>query len=224
MKRLLFAIMLFASVQLRASHQASELRLRMFDNAWFTATIGPEAFLSPVTRLQIDHLMPGNHFVRIFRHDLSYHHRFGAPIEVFAGYVEIPAYSRVHAILDRQWRFRIQRITALTPPPVIWHQPVVEPFAWHMNDHEFGMLVNTISRLSFESSRMQITRQALASNYFSSSQVAELMRLMTFESTRLELAKLAWHKTVDQNRYYIVNDLFTFESSITELNHYIYKG
>ena len=235
MKKLHIIIaLLFASVQLEASHQASQLNLRMADNAWFTATVGHQVHNTPVTRLRLDHLAPGSHFIRVFRHDLSFFNRFGAPVQVFAGYVDIPAASKVNAMVDRQYRFRINKITPLWNQPVhhqpvyhqpIVHHPVVAPDCHYtMNEHEFGNLVYTISRLSFESSRVQIARQALAGNYFTAHQVSELMRLMTFESTKLEIAKLAYHKTVDQNNYYIVNDLFTFESSIMELNDYIFRG
>lgn len=234
MKRLLTIALFFASVQLQASHLASELNIRMFDNAWFTATVGHQVYNQPVTRLKLHHLAPGSHFIRIFRHDHLYHHRYGAPVEIFAGYVEIPSASRVNALVDRQNRFRINKIVPLAPAPVwqepVYHQPVVHhpvvvpDYHYAMHENDFRNLVYTISRLSFESSRMQIARQAIANNYFTSYQVAELMRLMTFESTKLDLAKLAFHKTVDQNNYYIINDQFTFESSIMELNDYIYRG
>jgi hypothetical protein len=235
MKKLHIIIaLLFASVQLEASHQASQLNLRMADNAWFTATVGHQAHNTPVTRLRLEHLAPGSHYIRVFRHDLSFFNRFGAPVQVFAGFVEIPAASKVNAMIDRHFRFRINKITPLWNQPVyhqpvihhpVVHHPVVTPvYHYAMNDHDFGNLVYTISRLSFESSRVQIARQAIANNYFTAHQVAELMRLMTFESTKLDIAKQAYHKTVDQNNYYLINDLFTFESSIMDLNNYIFRG
>lgn len=49
------------------------------------------------------------------------------------------------------------------------------------------------------------------------------MFLFNFESTRLELAKYAYGHTYDIANYYMLNDAFTFESSIEELNNYI-KG
>jgi hypothetical protein len=93
-----------------------------------------------------------------------------------------------------------------------------------MSDHEFDGLIHTLGRMSFESSRMQVARQAIASNNFSSRQIVSLMRLMTFESSRLEIAKAAYSKTLDRQNYWMVNDLFTFESSIVELNNFIHRG
>lgn len=44
---------------------------------------------------------------------------------------------------------------------------------------------------------------------------------MTFEENKLTIAKYAYTKTADPNNYFQLNDAFTFESSIDELNAYI---
>jgi len=68
---------------------------------------------------------------------------------------------------------------------------------------------------------MTVAKQLINNNYFSSRQVARLIQQMTFESSKLELAKYAYSKTVDKSNYFIVNDQFSFESSITALSDYI---
>ncbi|HNQ83646.1 MAG TPA: DUF4476 domain-containing protein, partial [Bacteroidales bacterium] len=52
-------------------------------------------------------------------------------------------------------------------------------------------------------------------------QVKEIMKLFSFEESRLEFAKYAYGYTYDLSNFYIVNDAFSFESSIDELNKYI---
>jgi hypothetical protein len=47
------------------------------------------------------------------------------------------------------------------------------------------------------------------------------MLLFSFEDTRLEFAQYAYAYTLDLRNYYKLNDAFTFESSIDELNKYI---
>ena len=93
-----------------------------------------------------------------------------------------------------------------------------------MDDYAFSGLVSTIRNMDFESSRMAVVRNAIATNHFSARQVADLMRLMTFDSSRLEVAKWAYAKTIDRENYWVVYDLFTFESSIVELNQYINRA
>jgi hypothetical protein len=227
MKRfLIIAAMVVASVQLQASHLASEFNLRIHEMAWFTVTLDNQVFETPVNRFQLGHLEPGTHYLTVTRIDEGHCHPYEYGTLIFSGYIHIPAMSRVNAVIDRFGRFRINRVVPLYPPvpePVVC-QPVPVPAYQGMSDYEFDQLVHTISRLSFESSRMQVAKQALSANMVSSRQVAELVRMMTFESSKLELAKFAYRNTVDKQNYFIINDAFTFESSILDLNNFIYNG
>ncbi len=90
-----------------------------------------------------------------------------------------------------------------------------------MSQNDFVQLKQTIDNASFESARLSIFKQALAYNYFTSAQVRNLMDLFWFESSKLEMTKLAYPKTVDQNNYYIVNNGFNFSSSVNELGEYV---
>lgn len=96
-----------------------------------------------------------------------------------------------------------------------YHKPV------GMNPNDFAQLKSSIAGRSFDSSKLQMAKQAVSMNYLSAAQVAELVGMMTFESSKLELAKFAYTYTVDRGNYYKVNDEFTFESSIRELGDYI---
>ncbi|HMT28446.1 MAG TPA: DUF4476 domain-containing protein [Bacteroidia bacterium] len=228
MKRvLIITAFMIASVQLRASHLASELNLRIADQSWFTVTLDNQAFGTPVNRFHVDELHPGTHFLRVTRLDHGYYGPYSVPVVIFNGYIDIPAQSRINAMIDRQFRFRINKIFPLMP---VHESPycntVPDPYAsgYVMSDFDFDQLRNTIDRLSFESSKMQVVRQAISSNYFTARQVTELARLMTFESSKLDLAKNAYHKTIDKQNYFMLNDTFTFESSILDLNEYINRS
>lgn len=92
---------------------------------------------------------------------------------------------------------------------------------YSMGDYEFSILKNTIENLSFDSSKLETAKSALYKNKITSRQVLELVKMLTFESSKLELAKFAYDRTVDQGNYFVVNNAFTFLSSIDELNRYI---
>jgi hypothetical protein len=143
----------------------------------------------------------------------------------FCGAIYLAPGTRTNAIINRYGNFQILNVIALQPA---WHpQPYIPECApapapvYGMIEADFNRLKNSIYNLGFESSKMQVVKQALKYNHVTTFQVAELSRMMTFESTKLELAKLAYHKTIDKQNYYIINDTFTFESSIEELNDYI---
>jgi hypothetical protein len=90
-----------------------------------------------------------------------------------------------------------------------------------MSRQSFDQAVQSISDKTFESSKLTIAKQIIAANCLLCRQVKDLMKLFTFESSRLELAKYAYKYTWDINNYYMLNDAFEFESSIDDLNKFI---
>lgn len=90
-----------------------------------------------------------------------------------------------------------------------------------MDAQSFHQLKNTIANATFESTKLTVFKQALAYNYFTTAQVRELMCQFTFDSYRLDVAKLAYTKTIDQQNYFLVNNAFTFNSNINDLHQYI---
>jgi hypothetical protein len=90
-----------------------------------------------------------------------------------------------------------------------------------MGSGDFGSMKSSISSKSFEDSKVTIAKQILNDNCLSAAQVRELMNLFTYEESKLDIAKYAYRRTVDPNNYYKVNDAFTFETSIDDLNAYI---
>lgn len=113
--------------------------------------------------------------------------------------------------------------TAPPPPPPSYlpgyNGPIGCPVPMSPND--FESMKSSIGSKTFEDSKMTIAKQILNSNCLLSSQVKEVMMLFTFEDSRLDFAKYAYGRTYDIGNYYKVNDAFTFETSIDELNDYI---
>ncbi len=112
-----------------------------------------------------------------------------------------------------------------TPPPTNntyvlpgYNGPIGCPYP--MTPQDFSSAKSTIASKSFEDSKLSIAKQIINTNCLLSAQVKEIMMLFSFEDTRLDFAKYAYGYTYDMGNYYVVNDAFTFESSIDELNQY----
>lgn len=90
-----------------------------------------------------------------------------------------------------------------------------------LSSSDYNALSASIKSKSFSDSKMTIAQQALASKCPTSAQVRDLMGLFDFEDDRLELAKYAYDRVSDPSNFYQVNDAFTFEMTIDELNEYI---
>lgn len=89
-----------------------------------------------------------------------------------------------------------------------------------MSQQDFAAAKASVASKSFDDSRLTIAKQIIGSNCLLCSQIRELMNLMSFESSRLDIAKFAWNHNLDKGNYYTLNDAFIFESSIDELNSY----
>jgi len=101
--------------------------------------------------------------------------------------------------------------------------PPTSSIKCNVSDKEFETIKKSISSKSFEDSKLTLAKQISGSKCLSSSQVRDIMKLFSFEQTKLEFAKYAYKKVIDKDNYYLVNDAFQFESSIDELNEYIGK-
>jgi hypothetical protein len=97
--------------------------------------------------------------------------------------------------------------------------PVVCPSLTSASD--FGFMLQEISRQHFDSSRLQVAKQVISTNRLTSAQITDIMRLFSFESSRLDIAKFAYNYVVDPQRYFMVNNAFSFSSSVDDLNRYI---
>ncbi len=85
----------------------------------------------------------------------------------------------------------------------------------------FVALKDAVARASFDSDKLLIANQYIKSNSISASEVASVMGLLTYESNKLEFAKNAYSACYDKQNYFLVNQAFTYSSSIRQLNAFI---
>jgi hypothetical protein len=82
-------------------------------------------------------------------------------------------------------------------------------------------MIQQISAQTFEDNRLQVAQQIVMSNRITSAQVTDIARLFSFESTRLQFAKFAYAYVLDPNSFFMVNNAFTFSSSVDDLHRFI---
>jgi Domain of unknown function (DUF4476) len=90
-----------------------------------------------------------------------------------------------------------------------------------MNDGEFSQVLQSISTEWLESNKLKSATQIVRSNSLSSAQVKQLVLLFNFETNKLDLAKQAYANTVDKKNYFMINDVFSFNSSKDDLARFI---
>ena len=93
---------------------------------------------------------------------------------------------------------------------------------YNKRQSHFNAAKQGINRARFEKDKLSLARETARTQNLSAHQVAELMNLMSFESTRLKFAKFAYrHSKQNQNFLHIVSRSLDFSSSRRDLARFI---
>lgn len=108
------------------------------------------------------------------------------------------------------------------------HEPLVPGYNgpvgcgdYLLSEQPFQAAKASINSKSFEDDKITVAKQVSRSQCLTANQVKEIMALFTFEASKLDWAKYAYDRTYDIGNYWMLNDGFTFSSSIDELDEYI---
>jgi hypothetical protein len=219
------------SIHANADHRLSDLHIRKFDNAPVLVQFENQFIGTPGPVQVINNLQGGRYRIKIWTLRNSNPYANGHRRLAYNGFIDVPGGAEVRAMLTRNNTIRINQVIPNFVPVQV--NPACDPYVpmnyypmgcqdQIMNPAEFNALLNTIDNQSFESTRMTIARQAIRDrNVITTAQVAALMNLMSFESSKLELSKFAYEYTVDRHRYFQLFNEFSFDSSVRSLSEYM---
>ncbi len=91
----------------------------------------------------------------------------------------------------------------------------------YFSTESWAALLRTLRETNSDNTRSGTAKSALKRANVTAAQVLELIKLFSFESTKLDLAKYAFDYTCDPQNYFIVNQGFQFESSKSDLNEFL---
>ena len=226
-----FALLLFAQ-QAFASHGSIEV-FNPFGR--YTVTVNQSVYPNRVGTFTLDGLVTGAYHVQVIkegpnRRATAYSHVPHAV--VYDAWVRLKPYEMFTVTLERNGLVRTHSV--LNTPPVVvapapaCHDPYVgyyggyaAPGVYGMAPDQFASLRQVVIRSSFDSTKRELLRGAIASNHLTAHQLYDLLTLLDFESSRLEIAKLGYARVVDKENFYTVYNAFSFDSSVKELNRWI---
>jgi hypothetical protein len=90
-----------------------------------------------------------------------------------------------------------------------------------MAPQEFERIREAVKKQSFDDNKLDLLRTLLGDRPLSSAQLTELLKLFSFDTKRLEAAKLGWDQVSDRQNFYTVFDVFTFSPSVKALKEYM---
>lgn len=242
---LLPIIMLVALVSTSAQAAFTRLHITAYNNAPITVFVDGVQYGQFSDRQKIEGLRPGVHNLRVVALEVNRYGTHNRQIQIYNGPVSISNGYQITAVVQPQNMLTFGPTVALgrqVPQPVnprggIRGNPtgpvhvnpvVVEPYPvapypapLAMHPQQFEEVLSVIRGQSFESTRANVARQIMNEHYFTSAQVARILQQFTFDSYRLDMAKFAYTRVVDPERYYLTYNVFTFNSSVNELSRYI---
>lgn len=194
---------------------ASSFNLKIANGQNLTIIFDNNQFQVYGSDFNLTNIQPGSHFIKIIENSNYGHNRV-----IYQSHILIPQATRVQGFLNHRGQLQ------LTNHPERRRYTYNHPHSGHAihqpdNTLIFAQLLMTIEQTSFDNQKLLIAKQAIRNNYISSQQVLTLMQRLSFESNRIELAKFASHFVTDRQNYYLVNNGFSFSSSVWELNRYL---
>lgn len=209
---------------------ASSLTIDLRENfaATYFITLNNSTTYQSFDDLIINDLPAGQHQIKITK-QVERQRRRGFPyiqeVVAFDGFINIPPRANVKAQLRQRNLFItevIQQPARRRPYPVTERRrghnvPVLQAMA----PAQFDNLFLTVQNESFDSGKLSILQPVLASNYFTSAQILDLMSLLSFDSGKLKVAQMGYRNTIDKGNYFIVNNGLSFSSSKRKLNEFI---
>ena len=107
-----------------------------------------------------------------------------------------------------------------TPPP----PPPAPVGPSPMDNRSFDDAIQAIKGASFDESKLSTAKAIANTNYFTTDQVMTICQQFAFDDSKLAFAKYAFKKTLDNNAYYKVNSVFSFDSDKQALNDFVNKN
>lgn len=208
-------------LNVQSAFAKSVLKISPRDNSHYTVTIDRYSYSIKNQDIELRNLSAGSHRIKVVKVERRH---YPAPVHyhvVFNGMIDIPQNSRVTARLsdfDGLEIIRTEKIYAVDMNNI---QTQNECIPQESGYSSFERLIDVLNNESFDSGKLKIAKQYARSNSISSRKVKRIMDTFSFESTKLEFAKFSFHYVADPQNFFLVNDSFSFSSSIDKLDKYI---
>jgi hypothetical protein len=140
------------------------------------------------------------------------------PQNFYEVYDVFESFSKVFRLHDQLVRLRAQP-SPPSPGPV----PPVVTGPPPLGDVDLAEILKAVKRENFDDNKLAVARQITTSakGRIASRQVADILKLFTFDDRRLDLAKSAYDCVLDPWNYHLVYETFKFSSNRETLSEYI---
>ncbi len=89
-----------------------------------------------------------------------------------------------------------------------------------IGNYDFMGLIQNIRSQWFGDAKYNVAKEAVSANFFTTSQLRQLLQLFPYENDRFDLAKAAYRNTVDPSAFSTLYDLFSYKAQL-QLHRYV---
>lgn len=229
--------------------QKSMLRIKEEHGRAISITIDGKRFNKIGRSLTVNDVSSGRHMIKIYRYN-SNGHGYANGILVYQGNLNLkPSHiyylTVANKVLDIEencciddyghwnnndtWdRFEDQDDNSWNNnnqwnnnPRDNYNENTWDAYTGVMSNGRFQLLIDQVRKASFESSKVNVAKQALRNNKITCDQLISLLNEFSFESTKVQFAKDNYRNVVDKRNFFLINDVFTFQSSKDELTEFL---
>ena len=94
----------------------------------------------------------------------------------------------------------------------------------NVNNFDFEQFYNVIQKQTFNNSKIDIIKGQNNNAVWRTEEIKRLLQLFSFDKDRLEVAKLCYANCIDKQNYFNLYPVFSFNTSVIELNKFINSG
>lgn len=229
------AVLCFSLMNLQAqgpgSMQQTSLTVSSDHHAFWLFIDDHQLNEKSTTSIRVDRIPEGEHYLRV-EMDNQQHNTVGQ-------YVLLADRNNQYRIEKQGHLYGLSLSYGMIRPAVVKSYPTkpqnsLHPQGHHnpgntfhpgapmpMNNADFHAAMTYIQSKNFDKDKMSAAKQVLLKNFMTVNQIEQVCRLFSFDKDKLEFAKYAYSRCVDQNRYFMLNTVFSFESSKTELEQFV---
>ncbi len=240
MKKSIFFLVfiLITSVVFAGNRERSALKIRFSDNRPIVVSIDGRSYDRHGKSLTFGNLPPGWHKLRVYEY-LEYTRGGGRAKLLYSGSVRIRSGVVVYCIVDpetRRMRIRSEDIDDLyvdytdesnveeeVPPR---HDERPEDRRLNRSDRaiagdELKELELIVKSKVTDTEKLKYLKSVLKDKEYYLEDTRALMRLLSFESSKLDFAKWSYDRVINNSQYWKLDGEFTFDSSSDELQDFI---
>lgn len=131
---------------------------------------------------------------------------------------DIENYSQASSILSSTYR---TQFLAFLGNPKAPSEPSIQQQSAALSEIDFTSFLNSIRKQSFEKDKDNYIKTYMKNAYLNVAQVKQVLKLLNFDATKLDIAKFLYNRCTDKQNYFQVSNELQFSSSKTELNDYV---